>query len=76
VKKVVLLAMIVFTLAACDNNGTVVLRADSLKEGLDTTLDKIGDSAKAKGARTFETIKDKLENLGNKADSLNRDSAK
>ncbi len=75
-KKIVLLGMVVFSLCACDNSGVTAAKADSLKESLDTTLDKIGDSAKAKGERTFEVIKDKVEELGNKADSVRKDSTR
>ena len=63
-------------MAACDNDGKVVSKADSLKESLDTTLDKIGDSARAKGERTLEAIKEKVADLGEKRDSVRVDTVK
>jgi peptidoglycan hydrolase CwlO-like protein len=75
-KKMVLVGIVVLSLAACDNSGNTAAKADSLKDKLDTTLDKIGDSAKAKGGRALEAIKDKVQDLGNKADSVRKDTTR
>ena len=61
-------------LIGCDNSGKVEIKTDSLRKSLDVDLDKLGDSAKAKGERTLEAIKDKVNDLGNKADSARKDS--
>lgn len=68
VKKIVLLATLVLSLTACDNNGKVEIKADSLAKKLDTTLEKLADSAKQKGGRLLDTLEKKFDNL--------RDSAK
>lgn len=75
-KKIVLVGAVVFWLVACENSAKVELKADSLKENLDTTLEKIGDSAKAKGERTLEAIKEKVRDIGTDEDSVRTDSIK
>ena len=74
-KKCVWLVMMVWGLVACDNNVKVEVKTDSLKQELDTSLGKIKDSVKAKGERTLDAVKEKLEGLGNKKDTV-KDTAK
>ena len=74
-KKSVWLVMMVLGLTACDNSVKVEVKTDSLKQKLDTSLGKIKDSVKAKGERTLEAVKEKLDSLGNKKDTL-KDTAK
>lgn len=74
-KKSVWLAMMVLGLAACGNSGRVEVKTDSLKLELDTSLGKVKDSVKAKGERTLEAVKAKLDSLGNKKETL-KDTAK
>ncbi len=73
-KKIVWLGAVVFFLAACANSGKAGPKADTLKESLDTTLKKIGDSAKAKGERTLEAIKEKVREIRTDEDSVRTDS--
>lgn len=73
-KKIVLVGAVVFCLMACDNSAKVETKADSLKEKLDTTLEKLGDSAKAKGERTLKAIKEKVRDISTEADSVKIDS--
>jgi hypothetical protein len=68
VKKILLLATLVLSLTACDNSGKVEIKVDSLAKGLDTTLEKLADSARQKGGRLLDTLEKKFDNL--------RDSAK
>lgn len=75
-KKIVLVGAVVFCLVACENSAKVESKADSLKEKLDTTLEKIGDSAKAKGERTLEAIKEEVRDIGTDKDSVRTDSVK
>jgi hypothetical protein len=74
-KRKVWLVMMVLGLAACSNNGKIEIKTDSLKQELDTSLGKIKDSVKAKGERTLDAVKEKLDGLGNKKDSV-RDTTK
>jgi hypothetical protein len=59
-----------FSLVACDNNAKVEAKADSLKQELDTSFGKIKDSVKAKGERTLDAVKGKLDELRTKKDSV------
>jgi hypothetical protein len=59
-----------FSLVACDNNAKVEAKADSLKQELDTSFGKIKDSVKAKGERTLDAVKGKLDDLRTKKDSV------
>lgn len=68
-KAFILIALMGGGLVACNNNGISAKRADSLKQELDTSFEKIKDSVKAKGERTLESVKEKLEDLNNKRDS-------
>ena len=68
VKKIVLAVALVLSFSACNNNGRVEGKADSLAKRLDTTLDKLADSARQKGGRLLDTLEKKFDNL--------RDSAK
>ena len=74
-KKTIWLAVVVLGLTACDNNGKIEIKTDSLKQELDTSLGKIKDSVKAKGERTLDAVKEKLDDLGKKKDT-NADTAK
>ena len=74
-KRTVWLVMVVLGFAACDNSGRVEARGDSLKRELDTSLGKIKDSVKAKGERTLDAVKEKLDGLGKKKDTVS-DTAK
>lgn len=69
-KKWLPLLLVVFSLTACDNSAKVEAKADSLKQELDTSLGKIKDSAKAKGERTLDAVKEKLDELRMKKDSV------
>lgn len=73
-KKLVLLTMIVFSVVACDNSGKVETKAESLKVKLDTTLEKISDSAEAKGKRTLDVLKRKVQEIRDKKDTARQDS--
>lgn len=70
-EKLFLFAL-VLGLAACDNSSKVEIKADSLKQRLDTSLGKLKDSVKTKGERTLETVKEKIEELKNKKDTTNK----
>jgi hypothetical protein len=69
VKKVWVLVMMV-GLAACENSGGTQTAADSLGQSAGTELMKSGDSAKAKGERTLEAIKEKVRQAGDSADTV------
>ena len=69
-KILVWLVMVVFLLTACNNSGRTDAKGDSLKQELDTSLGKIKDSVKAKGERTLDAVKEKLDGLGNKKDTV------
>lgn len=69
-KKAFWLAGLFLALASCDNSGRVEGKADSLKNELDTSLGKIKDSVKAKGERTLDAVKEKLDELGEKKDTV------
>jgi hypothetical protein len=73
-KKIVWSGAVVFILAACENSGRAESKADSLRERLDTAVEKLADSAKAKGERTLEAIKEKVKEIGTDADSVKIDS--
>lgn len=73
-KKIVWLGAVLFGLAACENNSKVETRVDSLQKTLDTLLDRAGDSAKKKGEQTLEAIKEKVEAIGKKEDSIRLDT--
>ncbi len=75
-KKIVLVGAVVFYLVACENSAKVESKADSLKEKLDTMLEKVGDSAKAKGEQTLEAIKEKVRDIETDKDSVRTDSIK
>lgn len=53
-------------LVSCDNGVTVEVKTDSLKQKLDTGFEKIKDSAKAKGERTLDKLKERVDRLGEK----------
>jgi len=74
-KQCFLLSLLVLSLAACDNNAKVESKADSLKQELDTSLGKIKDSVKAKGERTLDAVKAKIDDLRSAKDSV-RDTLK
>lgn len=73
-KRCFLLVMMIYGLWACDNSATAERKADSLKQKLDTGLTRLQDSVKAKGERTLDAVKEKLNHLGNKKDTV-KDSA-
>ncbi|WP_121354903.1 hypothetical protein [Flavisolibacter nicotianae] len=74
-KQCVLFSLLVLSLAACDNSAKVESKADSLKQELDTSLGKIKDSVKAKGERTLDAVKAKIDDLRSVKDSV-RDTLK
>ncbi len=61
-KQLILLAMVTLSFLACDNTGKVRVKADSLAEKLDTSLDKLADSARQKGGRLLDTLVNKFRN--------------
>lgn len=67
VKKIVLAATLVLSLTACENNGKVEIKADSIAKRLDTTLNKLADSARQKGGRLLDTLEKKLNNVRDSA---------
>jgi hypothetical protein len=66
-KKIILLATVGLSLSACDNSGKVEAKVDSLAKGLDTSLEKLADSAKEKGGRLLDTLENKFRNLKDSA---------
>lgn len=69
-KKCVLVLLMAVSLVACDNSARVESKADSLKQELDTSLGKIKDSVKAKGERTLDAVKEKIDDLRTRKDSV------
>ena len=69
-KRCVLVLLVAVHLLACDNSARVESKADSLKQELDTSLGKIKDSVKAKGERTLDAVKEKIDDLRNRKDSV------
>lgn len=69
-KKCVLVLLVAVSLVACDNSARVESKADSLKQELDTSLGKIKDSVKAKGERTLDAVKEKIDDLRTRKDSV------
>lgn len=59
-------AVLVSGLLACENKAIRTSKADSLKLQLDTTLRQLGDSIEAKGERTMDTLKSKFNDLRNR----------
>lgn len=59
--------MLVLSFLACNNNGSAKGKADSLATRLDTTLEKLADSARQKGGRLLDTLEKKLDNLRDSA---------
>lgn len=66
-KKIILLASLVLSLSACNNSAKVEGKADSLAKRLDTTLEKLADSARQKGGRLIDTLEKKFDNLRDSA---------
>jgi hypothetical protein len=73
-KKIVWLGAVLFCMAACENKAKVESKTDSLKQTLSTTFEKTTDSAKAKGERTLEAIKEKVRDIKTDTDSVKKDS--
>ena len=66
-KKIILLASLVLSLSACNNSAKVEGKADSLAKRLDTTLEKLADSARQKGGRLIDTLEKKFDKLRDSA---------
>jgi len=71
----VICAVLVSGLLACENKANRTNKADSIKLQLDTTLHHLGDSIEAKGERTLDTLKAKFNDLRNRKDTV-RDSGR
>lgn len=69
--KVCFLFLVAVGLFSCNNDVRVEIKTDSLKKSLDTSLEKIKDSVKAKGERTLDNVTDKIKSL-KKEDSISR----
>lgn len=61
-----LLLVLILGLLSCDSTVKVEVKTDGLKQKLDTGFEKIKDSAKAKGERTLDKLKEKVDKLGEK----------
>lgn len=68
-KLFIFLMIVTLGFAGCDNGAKIEVNADSLGRKLDTTLGKVKDSVEAKGKRTFDAVKDKINGLRVKRDS-------
>jgi hypothetical protein len=69
-KRCVLVLLVAVYLLACDNSARVESKADSLRQELDTSLGKVKDSVKAKGERTLDAVKEKIDDLRSRKDSV------
>ena len=72
-KKIVWLGAVLFCLVACENVAKVDSKADSLYENPDKVAE---DSAKQKGEQTLEAIKEKVQAMGHREDSLQPDTVR
>lgn len=64
---------LMITLFSCANNSKTDAKLDSIKNYIDTTAEKIGDSIKAKSER----LEDKIENkIKGRKDSADKDTAR
>lgn len=70
-KKILIATVLLTGLVSCNNEGSdTEKKLDTLSQKIDTTLEKVWDSTKAKA----NDIKEKIEEKWDKRDSLKKDS--